>query len=530
MSKEKNNQSTIANKTEETALLTNYDYIIVGAGSAGCVIAGRLAENTNASILLLEAGGSDAGIQSIENPAQWVMNIGAPHDYFYTCAPTNLVNNRIIPLPRGKVLGGSGSINALMWARGNKADYNNWAAAGNAGWDYESVLPLFKKIEDWEGGETDFHGAGGPIAIENAKDLHPVSSALIEAGRAFGMPVLDDTNGPEPEGVGPMCMNVRNGVRSSPAEYIKPVLTSEQKKLTPITNAKVLKLNLNGTHCTGLDFVWNEKAYSVKASKEVILSAGTIDTPRILMLSGIGDSEELQKLGIRTLVNLPGVGKNLQDHPILAGLCFEANEPLGALNHNLLGSIAIWKSQQDIQEADLHFLPIQIPVLTDEIAKKYPVPENSFSISPGLIKPKSRGYLKMKTALHDGPLEIQPNFISDPADLDALIAAVEISMNLVSQPAFKSIIKRWVAPHKLIGKEAITDFIRDALISYYHPVGTCLMGHQPESVVDSQLKVHGITGLRIADASVMPTITSANTNAATMMIGEFAARAILNEI
>ncbi|WP_114936655.1 GMC family oxidoreductase [Mucilaginibacter endophyticus] len=503
-----------------------YDFIIVGAGSAGCVIARRLADTAGVSVLLLEAGGSDAGIESIAEPMQWVHNIGAPHDYFYAYEPTAFINNRVIPVPRGKVLGGSGSINAITWTRGNQADYDGWAAAGNTGWDYNSVLPFFKKIEDWEGGATDFHGANGPIAIENAKNLHFVPAALIEAGRTYGMPVLEDTNGPAPEGVGKMVLNVRDGKRSSPTEYLKPVM--DHDNLTILTHAKVLKLNFHDTHCLGLNFELNGEMHTVFADKEVILSAGAIDTPRILMLSGIGDSEELKKLGIKSVINLPGVGKNLQDHPLVAGLCFEANIPLGIRNNNLAGSTALWKSKPELQVPDLMYLPLQVPYLTHEIAQQYDVPENVFCLVPGLVRPKSKGYLKMKTARHDGPLEIQPNFIFEPEDLQALVAGVEIGMELISQPAFKNITSRWIAPKNVIGKKAIEGFIRDALTSYFHPVGTCKMGVGSDAVVDSQLKVHGITGLRIADASVMPTITSANTNAATMMIGEVVSQAIIN--
>ena len=521
---EKSYSADSKNSQSAPKLSAQYDYIIVGAGSAGCVIARRLVENTNAKILLIESGGSDAGIESIANPGQWVHNIGAPHDYLYSYAPTEFINNRVIPVPRGKVLGGSGSINAITWTRGNQADYNGWAAAGNDGWDYESVLPLFKKIEDWEGGETDFHGAGGPIAIANAKNLHFVPSALIEAGRTFGMPVLADTNGPAPEGVGPMVLNVRDGVRSGPTEYLKPVMSSE--RLTVLTHAKVHKLNLYGSHCTGVDLEFEGKMHTVDAHKEVVLSAGSIDTPRLLLLSGIGDSKDLETLGIRTRIHLPGVGKNLQDHPLVAGLCFEANQPIGIPNNNLAGSTALWKSRKDLQVPDLMFLPLQVPYLTGEIAQQYEVPENVFCLVPGLVAPKSRGYLKMLTSRHDGPLEIQPNFISDPSDLEALVAGVEIGLDLISQPAFKNIIQKRIIPGKLTSKSAIEGFIRDALTSYFHPIGTCAMGSGPEAVVDNRLKVHGVIGLRIADASVMPTITSANTNAATMMIGEFASQAI----
>jgi len=508
------------------SLLAKYDYIIVGAGSAGCVVARRLADSGHFNILLLEAGGSDEGINSIANPMQWPENIGSPMDYFYQNEPSPMTNHRTIALPRGKVLGGSSSINGLIWARGHKADYDGWAAAGNDGWNYDAVLPLFKKIEDWEEGETDFHGAGGPMRIENAKELHPVASALIEAGVSYGMPYLKDTNGPEPEGIGPMSLNIKNGRRWSTADgYLKPVMGND--KLTVLTGAQVLKLNFTGTNCIGLDFVQNGVEYSVAVSKEVILSAGAIDTPRILMLSGIGDHEELRKIGIKTVVDLPAVGKNLQDHPMIWGLCYEAREPLGPMNYNLSGSDFYWKSDTKLTVPDLMFVPIQIPLVTETIQTLYPPTANSFCILPSLVRPQSRGYLKMVTAKHDGPLTIQPNYLSEQADLDAMIKAVELGMDLASEPALKNIIKKWIAPTQLIDRKSIIEFIKNACSSYFHYVGTCAMGNGKDTVVNSKLKVHGIEGLRVVDASVMPSITTGNPNAPTMMIAEFASNLLL---
>ena len=513
--------------SNETEINKNYDYIIVGAGSAGCVLARRLIEGTNASILLLEAGGSGDGIESIENPLRWLENIGSPHDYLYLYEPTPLVNNRIIYAPRGKVLGGSGSINAMVWARGNKDDYDSWAAAGNTGWDYRSVLPLFKKIEDWQGGETDFHGAGGPIHVESPGQFHFADAAMIEAAKSYGMPYHDDINGPEPEGIGPMSMNIQDGKRCSPFKgYLKPVLNNEN--LTIITQAKVLHLNMLGSKCTGLKYLHKGIVISVDAAKEVILCNGAIESPRILMLSGIGNAIELQKLNIDTRIDLPGVGKNLQDHPLIS-MMYETKEPLGNLTYNLGGSNLFWRSTPSLHKADLMLVPIQTGIATEEIAKKYPLPPNAFSVFVTLIDVKSRGEIKMKSGAHDAPLDIQPNFLQDPDDFKALEKAVELCMELATQPALSNIIKRWVAPDKLIGREEIKSFIMDACSTYFHPVGTCAMGNSKDTVVNNELKVHGVEGLRIADASIMPQITTANTNAPTLMIGEFAAELVLGK-
>src|SRR6266404_8014212 len=232
----------------------SYDYVIVGAGSAGCTVARRLVDGTDATVLLLEAGASDEGVQSISNPPQWVENIGSRYDWAYHYEPSPHVAGRSIPLPLGKVLGGSGSINAMVWTRGHRADYDAWAEAGNAGWDFHSILPLFKKSEDWEDGASAFRGAGGPIRVERARNLHPVAAALIDAGKSYGMPYLDDVNIPEPQGVGPMNLNVRDGTRCSPSRaYLRPVMGN--KNLTVLTEAQVVKLTLSGTRCAGLDFL-----------------------------------------------------------------------------------------------------------------------------------------------------------------------------------------------------------------------------------------------------------------------------------
>ncbi|MBD0256784.1 MAG: GMC family oxidoreductase N-terminal domain-containing protein [Cytophagales bacterium] len=504
-----------------------YDYLIVGAGSGGCAVARRLVESTDARILVLEAGGSDDGIDSISNPLRWLENIGAAHDYLYQYQPTPHVNNRVILVPRGKVLGGSGSINALVWARGHQDDYNGWAAAGNPGWDYQSVLPLFKRTEDWEGGETPFHGAGGPIRVERPKKLHWVDASVIEAAVSYGMPYHEDTNGPQPEGVGPMSMTIGHGLRSSPFRgYLLPVLN--RNNLTLVTGAKVLKLNVQGSRCTGVDYLHDGQIITATASQEVILCGGAIETPRVLMLSGIGEAGELQRLGIKTKMNLPGVGKNLQDHPLVS-VPFETKEPLGQLTYNLGGSNLYWKSSDSVRKPDLMLVPIQVGIASNEIREKFPIPTNAFSVFVTLVDVRSRGYLSMESADHDGPLVIQPNLIGEPEDVEALASAVELCLDLASQPALRNIIKRWVAPPTRMSRRGIIAFIREACGTYFHPVGTCSMGTGPDAVVNHRLQVYGVEGLRIADASIMPQIPTANTNAPTLMIGEFASELILGK-
>src|SRR5215813_9861966 len=449
-------------------LARSYDYVIVGAGSAGCVVARRLVDGTDATVLLLEAGGPGEDAASLSNPPQWVENLGSRYDWAYHYEPSPHVAGRSIPLPLGKVLGGSGSINAMVWTRGHRADYDGWAEAGNPFWDFISVLPLFKKSEDWEGGASAFRGASGPIRVERARDLHPVAAAFIDAGRSCGMPYMDDMNVPEPEGVGRMSVNVRDGRRCSPSRaYLWPVIGN--RNLTVLTEAQAVALGLTGTRCTGIEFLLNGKLHSVAAAREVILCAGAIHTPRLLLLSGIGRQDELERLGIGTVVDLPGVGQNLQDHPLAAGLCFEAKRPQPPRRVNGSESTAFWKSRAALPRPDLMFLAGGFPFVSNEIAAQYALPPNTVSIVPALVRPRSRGYLRMKTAEPNGPLEIQPNFLSEQADVDALLAGIELGGEIASQPAFRDLIKRWVVPPKHMNRQEREAFLRRSCSTYFHP-------------------------------------------------------------
>jgi choline dehydrogenase len=515
-------QSTKPRKGSRGAPDGQFDYVIVGGGSGGCVVARRLLDNTDASVLLLEAGGYADGVAIISDPNRWTENFGSQYAWAYAYGPNQHIDDRVINLARGKVLGGSGSINATAWVRGHRADYDGWAAMGNAGWDYDSVLPLFKQSENWEDGESRFRGAGGPMHIERAKRHSLVSNALIDACRSYGMPFVDDLNGPEPMGVGPVQVNVQDGVRCSPWDgFMRPV--SENDRLTVLTGAQVVKLRFSGTHCTGVDYLLDGQLHAAHSSSETILAAGAFDTPRLLLLSGIGPHDDLKPLGIPTRLELPGVGQNLQDHILLTGLYFEANQAIGA--GSLGRSASFWKSRADLDAPDLMFLATRVLPAT-RTGRKVTVPENALAIRPGLVRVASRGRLRLLTAAHDGAMEIQPNFLAEKADVDALVAGVEISLELASQPAFRDLIKTWIDPITRPNRAEAEAFLRLACNSYSHPVGTCAMGSGREAVVDAKLRVHGIEGLRIADASVMPRIPSANTHAAAIMVGEFAAREI----
>jgi choline dehydrogenase len=298
------------------------------------------------------------------------------------------------------------------------------------------------------------------------------------------------------------------------------------KNLTVLTEAPAGRLTFTGTRCTGVEFLLEGELCSVGASREVILCAGAIHTPRLLLLSGVGPQADLGPLSIDTVIDLPGVGRNLQDHLWIRGLCFEAKHPLPAPNHNLGGSACFWKSPA-LDRPDLMLLPVQVPLVTDEIAARYPIPPNAFSIFPCLVRPRSRGYLRPRTAAPDGPLEIQPNFLAEQADAEALASCVELGLELASQPAYRDLIKRWIVPPRGMSREATLAFVRRSCSGYLHPVGTCAMGTGREAVVDVELRVRGALGLRVADASVMPTSPSANINAPSIMIGEFASRLLV---
>lgn len=517
-------ESTVSGGSNEDG--QTYDYIIIGAGSAGCVITRRLVDS-GARVLLLETGALQPALDTVENPLRWLENIGSAHDYLYPYAPNETLNGRTIFAPRGKLVGGTGSINAMIWARGDRQDYDRWAELSDAKWSYEATLPFFKKTEDWEFGGDGFHGAGGPIAIETAKGLGEIDRAFIDAAKSFGYPYNPDLNSDSPYGASPEPLTVRNGKRSSPfTGYLQPVLGRENLRLESRSQATRLIIDESKT-CRGVEYTKNGASFSAFAGKEVIVSAGTFESPRLLMLSGIGDQKELESLGIKPIVHLPGVGKNLQDHPLLS-ITFEAAVPIGPYTNNLGGSIMYAKSDARRDKSDLMFIPIQYPVQSAEIMAKHPIPENSFSLFVNLVDVKSKGYLRLTSAQPDAPLEIQPNILQASEDMEAMINGVELALQLAEEPALKPLIKTWIAPTAFGDRDALRNFVKDACGTYFHPTGTCAMGNGPEAVVDSELKVRGIQGLRIADASVMPVIPVANTNAPTLMIGEFLANELLS--
>lgn len=510
-------------------LASEYDFIVIGGGSGGAVIARRLAERSDVTVLLIEAGPSDIGVHAIDDAANWTALLRGEYDWGYDYAPTPHVNGRVIGIPRGRVLGGSSSINAMIWYRGHPSDYDGWAAAGATGWNFSAVLPYFKRAEDWEDGANAWRGAGGPLRIERPRDPHPVALAMMDAAASLGMPLIDDMNGPSNEGATRPNLNARNGVRWSVARgYLRPV--AGRANLTILTESQVIKLGFDGGRCVSVTHLAAGMPRVTRAAQEVILCAGAIDSPRLLMMSGIGPAAELKRLGVPVVVDLAGVGQNLQDHPLLMGINFAARTPLGPARDNGGGAIVNWKSRPDRPGPDLHAFVVQGPHAGPQIAGEYPLPRDCFAISPGLMRSKSRGYLRLESASPGGRIEIQPNFLAEPGDLQVLAEAVAFCMDVAATPAFASLVAHPAAPDRPLSRREREAFARQACDTFFHTCGTCAMGSDERAVVDPQLRVRGVESLRIADASVIPVIPSCNTNAPVVMIAERAADFILGAV
>lgn len=522
-----------------------WDYIIVGAGSAGCVLANRLSQDPENRVLLLEAGGRDWN-PFIHIPAGLGRLFGPRVNWRFHSVPQKNLNDREIWFPQGKTLGGSSSINAMIYIRGQREDYDHWAALGNDGWAYEDVLPYFRKSEDNDRLAGPFHGKGGPQWVSDQTDLHPISRAFVAASCQSGLPENPDFNGARAYGAGFYQVTCRHGRRRSAAvSFLNPV--RNRRNLTVRTHARVVSIKVENGRATGIELATGRSRELLTAEKEVILSAGAVNSPRLLMLSGIGDANELAAVGVDPIHHLPGVGKNLQDH-LNTNLHVQTRDPISldgrgdfpaALFHGarwLLfrsGPAAAAAVQgggfHKSDGADRPDLQIHVAPATVVRGGRSKIEGNGFTVNSTFLRPRSRGTVSLKSADPMAEPLIDPKYLSDPHDRDMVCLSIRKIRDILSQPAIAPLIRH----ERLPGADARTDeellaYARDYATCDYHPVGTCRMGTGPDAVVDPELKVHGIEGLRVIDSSIMPALISGNTNAPTIMIGEKGADLVLS--
>ncbi|WP_298625199.1 GMC family oxidoreductase [uncultured Legionella sp.] len=522
-----------------------FDYIIVGAGSAGCVLASRLSENPAHKVLLLEAGGGHKS-PFIQIPFLTVLTMPFWFkNWHYRTEPQPGLYNRCGYQPRGKVLGGSSAINAMIYIRGQSEDYDDWAKTTSSDWSYQSVLPLFKKFEHNYRINDQFHGQEGELAVNDLRSPNVMSQLFIDAGMACGYQHNLDFNGASQSGVGLYQITQKDGKRHSSADaFLEPVMS--RPNLTVHIQSRVLKLLINGSRCHGVQVKSRGQIVEYKARKRTILSAGAINSPQLLLLSGIGPKEELMRHGIPCVHELPGVGENFHDHPdyvhiykskhpallgfgpsglwdILKAYRVYRRNATGMMTTNFAeaGGFLSSDPQQDRPDIQLHF----VPGIVDEHCHKFHS-SRGMSLHACALRPKSRGRIRLKSANPMHAPAIDPNFLAHDYDVELMLRAYKMSLALMEHELFASCNARPL--YKATSDDEIIQLLRQRADTVYHPVGSCRMGHDEMAVVDSRLHVHGIEGLIIADASIMPQIVSGNTNATVMMIAEQAARFILN--
>lgn len=502
--------------------MIQYDYVVIGAGSAGCVVANRLTEDSETTVLLLEAG-NPATKTEIQVPLAWTSLLGTELDWAYWTEPEPHLNGRKIFCPRGKVVGGTSSINAMIYIRGNRHDFDHWQELGNLGWSYEDVLPYFKKSENQQRGACEFHGVDGLLSVTDPLAPAVTSERFIEAAEHLGYDRNSDFNGAQQEGAGLYQLTVKDGKRhSAAAAFLLPIL--DRPNLTVQTDALVTRLLFEGTRTVGVEYLHEGTLHQVHVNQEVILSAGAFDSPKLLMLSGIGNAEYLRSLNIPVVADLPGVGQNLQDHinVVVAHRATQDLQPAPTSNMAEVGLFLHTESNLDAAP-DLQFF--SGPVLW--VPPGYPNEGAGFASTVCLTHPQSCGSINLRsTDPKDLPC-IRMNYLHHESDVQKLMLGLRIIRKLINTDAFKEFRGEEVAPGADVSSdEALQAYVRKVVDTVWHPVGTCKMGTDPMAVVDSQLRVHGVDGLRVVDASIMPTITTGNTNAPTIMIGEKAANLI----
>jgi choline dehydrogenase len=513
-----------ANQAERAKKLqAAYDYIVVGTGSAGSALVGRLAAaKPNASILMLEAGDWDTA-PSVMDPSVWFTNLGTDRDWKDVAIASASTNNRAIPEHMGRVVGGGSSINATIWVRPFKADLDHWAdESGDKAWGYEHGLSIYRRVENWQGKpDARYRGKGGPVWCQPAANPHPLAPAMLEACRSLNLPVLDDQNGAREEGSGGFAlMNqiIREGRRQSMARsYLYPVLS--RKNVTLLVNTHVDRLTFAGTRATGVAISGAAGVRRIQAKSEVIVCAGGINTPKLLMLSGIGDEAQLRSHGIKTLVNAPEVGRNFQDHLLHGGCVWEPKEHIPHRN-SAANAAGFAKSQASLASPDVNLVQIELPYTSDVVGKRYTPPNTSWALCAGLVAPKSRGEVRLKSANPADRPVVDARFLSHPDDVKALAYGIEMAREIGNSPAMSAFVKREVVPNQKLSGQDMENFVRDGATTYFHQAGTCRMGKDNKAVVDAKLRVNGVKNLRIADSSIMPRIASVATMASCVLIGE----------
>ncbi|HEY7932284.1 MAG TPA: GMC family oxidoreductase N-terminal domain-containing protein [Solirubrobacteraceae bacterium] len=515
-----------------------YDYVIVGAGSAGCVLANRLSEDPQVKVLLLEAGRRDRH-PNIKIPAAFAKQFRTKLDWDFATEPEPHCNGRSLYVPRGKALGGSSSMNAMLYVRGRPLDYDQWEAGGATGWGWKNVWPYFLKAEDNERGASEHHAVGGPLRVENERSPRQLSGRFLAACQNTGIPVIDDYNGPEQDGASMVQVTQRGGRRWSTADaYLRPA--SSRPNLEVLTGIHVLAVKMQGDRAIGVAYRdRRRREHVVYTDREVILSAGAVASPQLLMLSGIGPADQLREHQITVALDLPGVGENLQDHPYISclwdipggGSLADAEKPkalaeyllrkTGPLSSSVAEAFAFVRSRPGLPAADLqfHFAPAYF---VDNGFETYD--GHAITMGPVLISPRSRGWVRLRSSNPLDKPRILTNSLAEPEDLDALVAGASLTREIAASEPLASLVGRELFPGEGVSsKQDLAEDVRRRVQLIYHPVGTCRAGSDDQAVVDPQLRVRGTQGLRVVDASIMPLITGGNTNAPTIMLAERAA-------